>query len=622
MPTVFQPSPGCQLPVTPPSQDQVDNIVMGEGSGEAIHNKTAMLVDLFVFPQFDGVHVFSSGLSSGYVGAGVTIVVNSSLAKHVCKISEVPGHLLCIRLLFRNKLSVSVLGLYAGALSVVQFSQADEINSLIAKAVNESSFVILGGDFNKDGSYRCVSFKKCFELGLVNLLYESSFVKTLTWCNFRGVNKTINYVFVSSNLVGVVVDYCVAGVEAFFNTDHRAVSISIGLDGLLDVQLNSICKQANKDHSKYDIKNVNKSKWSEFREATAANADMFSDVFVVAKWYSNLDVMWDIVHKVLVLSAGRTFRKKWFKCFDSVFNKKSSRFHKLELLMSKLVKVSLVSGRDFASLLDTWDKLDSVHAFLVKFLFFAGSGFDAVCSELAKTRKFYRSAKLMESKHAEDFCIRQAIEKKMESFEVDKGHTIWSVLERPFQKVVLDHLIMGEELVLEPMLVKSKPLNHVFDGVFTNVMCLISFDEMFGVISNLPEGKMAGLFSISNEFWKHCDKSVLDMLLVFLNFCLISEAVPGSWREAWVSMIPKSYEWEGVLTNTCPIALIETARKILSKILSDQISLAYSTFDVLCRDNFSVLKSTTTQSPIFAIGSVIKNALEKNRELWLVLQDM
>ncbi|KAG9305787.1 hypothetical protein G9A89_001075 [Geosiphon pyriformis] len=96
----------------------------------------------------------------------------------------------------------------------------------------------------------------------------------------------------------------------------------------------------------------------------------------------------------------------------------------------------------------------------------------------------------------------------------------------------------------------------------------------------------------------------------------------GPWREAWVLMISKSYEWEGVLTNTHPIALIETARKVLSKILSDRISLACNTFDVLHGNNFSVLKDTFTQLPIFAIGLVIENALEKNQELWLVLQDI
>ncbi|KAG9301979.1 hypothetical protein G9A89_021023 [Geosiphon pyriformis] len=71
----------------------------------------------------------------------------------------------------------------------------------------------------------------------------------------------------------------------------------------------------------------------------------------------------------------------------------------------------------------------------------------------------------------------------------------------------------------------------------------------------------------------------------------------------------------GVLTNTHSIALIETAHKIFSKILLDRISLA-------CRDNFSVLKGITIQLPIFAVGSVVENALEKNRELWLVLQNM
>ncbi|KAG9293573.1 hypothetical protein G9A89_005576 [Geosiphon pyriformis] len=49
--------------------------------------------------------------------------------------------------------------------------------------------------------------------------------------------------------------------------------------------------------------------------------------------------------------------------------------------------------------------------------------------------------------------------------------------------------------------------------------------------------------------------------------------------------------FKGVLTNTHPIVLIETACKILFKILSDRISLACSTFDVLCKNNFLVLKA-------------------------------
>ncbi|KAG9295046.1 hypothetical protein G9A89_017840 [Geosiphon pyriformis] len=205
------------------------------------------MVRPWITDKFDGVCVFTSGLNSGHMGSGIAIIMDSSLAKHVCKISEIPGWLLSLRLLFGNKLSVSILGLYAGASLVVQFSQVSDINSLVAKAVNETSFVILGGDFNKDESHKCASFRKCFDLGLVNSLSGSAFVKSPTWCNSHGVAKTIDYVLVSSSLINAIVNRSVMGVEDFFNTDHKAVSISVDLGGLLDPQLNLMYKQANKN---------------------------------------------------------------------------------------------------------------------------------------------------------------------------------------------------------------------------------------------------------------------------------------------------------------------------------------------------------------------------------------
>ncbi|KAG9305452.1 hypothetical protein G9A89_021170 [Geosiphon pyriformis] len=497
----------------------------------------------WIVDRFAGVRVFTLGLNSGHMGSGVAIIMNSSLAKHVCKVLEV-------------------------------------------STVNEFSFVILGGDFNEDRSHKCTSFKKCFDLDLVNFLGGSFFAKLPTWCNSCGVAKTIDYVFLSSNLINAIVDCGMLNVDDFFDTNHKAVFVSMGLNDLLDTSLSSIHKQVNKDHWKFDVKDANELKWAEFRDGMAANASMFLDVFVVAGKLSDLDVIWDIIRKIMILSAGKTFKKKWFKGFDSVFNKVSSRFHKLELLVSKLVKAFCLTSRsDF-------------------------SGFNGICSELAKARKFYCSSKMLKSKCA--------------SFELDKSCTIKSVLEHPFHKVVLDHLVVDDELVLKSELVKSKTrrrlvvsnfsddwkcqfqsLDYVFNGVFSGVIKLISYDEMCSVISSLPDGKAAGLSNISNKLWKHYNRVVLDMLLVLLNLCLVCELVPGPWKEAWVSMIPKPYEWEGVLTNTYPIALIETAHKIFSKILSDRISLG-----------------TTMQSPIFAIGSMVEDALEKNRELWLVLQDM
>ncbi|KAG9298996.1 hypothetical protein G9A89_020309 [Geosiphon pyriformis] len=535
----------------------------------------------WIMNKFDSIRVFTSGLDSGYIGSGVAIVMNISLAKHIYRVSEVPGRLLSIKLLFKNKLSVSILGLYADASLIVQFSQTSEVNFLIAKAVNKSFFIILGSDFNKNGLCKSASFKRCLDLELVNFLSGSLIVKSPTWENLRGVKKTIDFVLILFNLVNTVVDHNVVNMSKHFNTDYWAVSVFVGLGSLLDTQLNSLHRQANRDCWKFDFRGANDSKWKSFRNVTSANAKMFANKFAAAVQLSDLDVI-DFL-----------------------------RFYRLELLVFKLVKTfRLVSSS----------------------LFLLDSNFDTIRLALIKVKKFYHSSKLLEFKHAEETSIKAAINKRIESFESDKDHTIRSILEHFFCKVVLNYLVVGDELVLEPSLVKSKvdeimedwtrkcrvmsnisnewsyqywPLEYVFNSAFSGVMCPVGVNELLGVVSDLPKSKAVGLFGILNELWKHCDKSVLVMLLVLLNSFLICESIP-----------------DGILMNTQPIVLIETAYKILSKILLDRISSVCSTFDVLCGDNFLVLKSTTTQSLIFAIGSVIENALEKGCELWLVLQNM
>ncbi|KAG9284411.1 hypothetical protein G9A89_023668 [Geosiphon pyriformis] len=456
----------------------------------------------WIMNKFNGIWIFTSGLNSSYLGSGVVIIINVSLTKHVCKISKVPDWFISLKLLFKNKLSVSILGLYAGAFLVAWFSQAGNINSIIAKAINESSFVILGGDFNENSSHKCVSFKKCLNLGLVNSLSRCFYVKIPTWANSHGVAKTINFLFISLNLVNAVVGQNVFDIGEFFDTDHQTVSMSVGLGGLLNIWLNSFCKQVNKDCWKFDFKGADKAKWKDFGNATLANALMFSDEFAIAVRFLDLNG------------------------FNNVFTKESSRYYKLELLVSKIIKA------------------------------------------LYEENVAYCTSKLAKSLRAKKVTIRAAIDKKIESFEVNKSHIIRSVLEHPFHKVVLNHLVVDDELILEPDLVKSKVdiimegwtrkhYMYVFNKAFSNVMCSIEFDKLFGVIFSLLNGKAAGLSGILNELWKHCDRAVLDMFLVLLNSCLSGES---------------------------------TAHKILSKILSDRIFLACSTFDILHGNYFLVLK--------------------------------
>ncbi|KAG9293984.1 hypothetical protein G9A89_019322 [Geosiphon pyriformis] len=351
--------------------------------------------------------MFSSGLDSGYVGASITIVMNRSLAKHIYKVFEVSSHLLCIRLLFKNKLLVSILGLYAGASLATQFSQADEINFLIAKTMNKSFFVILGGDFNEDSSYKYTSF--------------------------RNVAKTIDYVFISSNLVNAIMQRNVFVVSEHFDMDHKAVFVSLSLGGLLDTKLNSFCKQTNKNQWKFNFKSVDKIKWNNFKSSMLANTTLFSGKFIVSVRFLDLDAMWCVVRKVVTLLANEIFKKKWLKGFNEVFTKDSSKFHKLELLVSRIVKALCEKdAENFVYLIEYWN---------------SGAGSDRIHSAFFGAKKSYCVSKLTESLRAKKANIRSVINKRIESFKVNKNHMIRSVLECPFRKVVLDHLVVNDNLI-------------------------------------------------------------------------------------------------------------------------------------------------------------------------------
>src|SRR5438270_195995 len=78
----------------------------------------------------------------------------------------------------------------------------------------------------------------------------------------------------------------------------------------------------------------------------------------------------------------------------------------------------------------------------------------------------------------------------------------------------------------------------------------------------------------------------------------------------------------GDLKNTRPIILLETLRKVMTKILTNRISETCTKFDILKGDNFSVLKDTSTATPIHIVNFLIEHATERKKKLWLVSQDM
>ncbi|KAG9288689.1 hypothetical protein G9A89_004308 [Geosiphon pyriformis] len=382
--------------------------------------------------KFDGVKIFFSELDKGFLGTGVAIIMNNFLACHVFKVEEVFSQVISVKLFFKDKFLVSILGFYTGASTGARFSQALEINSFISKAVNSSTFVVLSGDFNKNSSKKSASFKFCSDLGLINLF--------------------------------AVAGQKISSVSDYFDTDHKAVEVSVSLDRFLDVRLNGLCKQANKD--------------SRFKECTFIRFSSVVDEFLATSISENFDSMWSLLVKVMVDSADETFFRHWFCKVKCSFNKHSSKFFKLEMLVAKVVK-SFQSGNAFRTgfFLDAWLIADEKKAL-----------------------------KIHESRAAEAAAIRSAIDKKMENFCSDKGHMIKSILNKSFHKVVLDYLVVDNELVLDSVEIKSKIcqyalLQHVDNSAFSGVMNVIGFDKLFQVVKHLSNRKTAGLSGLPNELW-------------------------------------------------------------------------------------------------------------------------
>ncbi|KAG9290805.1 hypothetical protein G9A89_011768 [Geosiphon pyriformis] len=490
-----------------PSSDS--SHLVSDGAVAELGPSSSKILTSKIKSKYDGVHIFTSGLEVGFLGTGVAIIMNNSLAHHVFKIKKMPGQIVVVWLLFKNKLLVSVVGLYAGA-----SPGASEINSLIAKAVNSSTFVILGKNFNKNRSGRSASFKFCLSLGLVNSFTGHFLVEAPTWDNSRGIEKTIDFIFVSENLAFAVANHGVSSVSGFFDTDHSTVMVSVRLGGLLNVYLNSLHKHANKDHWKFNIKNADEAKWFCFRDCSSAVVLDIMDSFHATAADHDLDVMWSLLEKIIMNSAN--------------------------LLIVKIVKkLGSADTFDFDCLVKKWSMLDADKALVLV---------DMVDSGRKKA---------------------DAIKKCIEKFCSNKGSIIRSVLGWPFRKVVLDYLVVDDELVLEPKEVKLKidriiegwtrkqmvfsvlpdlwacqyaPLAHVRDDTFSGVMNAVSLNELLLVIGGLSDGKAAELFGITNKLWKHSGEKMMECLLVLLNVCLSVGFMPALWKRAWISMIPKPYD--------------------------------------------------------------------------------
>jgi len=85
-------------------------------------------------------------------------------------------------------------------------------------------------------------------------------------------------------------------------------------------------------------------------------------------------------------------------------------------------------------------------------------------------------------------------------------------------------------------------------------------------------------------------------------------------------LIPKPKNWNKNIDITRPIVLIETARKLFTKILTNRLEIACRHHNILKGNNYLVLKETSTHVPINILTNILEDAkTASDKEAWLVL---
>jgi Reverse transcriptase (RNA-dependent DNA polymerase) len=163
---------------------------------------------------------------------------------------------------------------------------------------------------------------------------------------------------------------------------------------------------------------------------------------------------------------------------------------------------------------------------------------------------------------------------------------------------------------------------NINNEIYNPLISDISEEEIISVIKLTANSKAPGPTLIPYEVFKHMGNKGIEVIKKLFNDIIKEGILPLDWVSSWVTLIPKPKNWEGNLEITRPITLMETLRKIFTKILTIRLSEILKTNNILSGNNYAGLPGGRTSYPIHILNNTIEDAREHKKELWLLFQDI
>src|SRR3989440_4618957 len=283
--------------------------------------------------------------------------------------------------------------------------------------------------------------------------------------------------------------------------------------------------------------------------------------------------------------------------------------------------------------------------------------FNTFRAEVAALRNLVRVQRMTIEDAHKAKLIAEYEESRCADYAVNKAAFIASSLNKSKRSIVLDRAmnVNNKETVLEtaPHKVKTLANNHfrtvagvpiktaptiddmsdrwqqaylpqddIDSTIYNDLLDPLTDEEWQAAIKALPNGKAAGLSGIPYELLKKLSDEASLYLKLLITECFDSKDIPSHWKDATIYPIPKPYNWNCYLSNTRPITLLDTAQKLMTKIMNKCLSSILAANSVLKGNNYTGLPGSNCASPIVTLELIIQNAKLHNKPLFIFLQDI
>ncbi|KAG9296679.1 hypothetical protein G9A89_009938 [Geosiphon pyriformis] len=235
-------------------------------------------------------------------------------------------------------------------------------------------------------------------------------------------------------------------------------------------------------------------------------------------------------------------------------------------------------------LIRIWSTLDDTKAHAFTNVMCSEVKSVVVLKHLSLACKEYRKFKMHKSRLAKKASIRKMVARHMENFCSNKDSIIQSILEWPFCKVVLDHLVVNNELVLELKEIKLS-VNKIMEGRIETSSKIISY---FAVDAFVDDTIWIGNCQTSTQFALDIATKFFKINDIFINnkktvAILINQEIKiASLNICGQSITIVKREWGVELENF--LSLEETGSTWFCFLLLCDM-------DILGSDKFSVVKN-------------------------------